>query len=172
MQNEFQFFITKIIHGVGSSKKVGDIAKKLGARKALVMHGPNVKAAGIVDPCIEALKADGITDEELEKRRILGTEGFVSSFVVVDTEASEVVTGPKIFLNAVAEDESEFDKIRHQIVEQLQDAMMQGTKDTHRLQQIMRRTLGGWIARQLHRKPMIVPVVADIAQDIIEEPSK
>ena len=113
-----------------------------------------------------------ITDEELEKRRILGTEGFVSSFVVVDTEASEVVTGPKIFLNAVAEDESEFDKIRHQIVEQLQDAMMQGTKDTHRLQQIMRRTLGGWIARQLHRKPMIVPVVADIAQDIIEEPSK
>ena len=39
-----------------------------------------------------------ITDEELEKRRILGTEGFVSSFVVVDTEASEVVTGPKIFL--------------------------------------------------------------------------
>ena len=113
-----------------------------------------------------------ITDEELEKRRILGTEGFVSSFVVVDTEASEVVTGPKIFLNAVAEDESEFDKIRHQIVEQLQDAMMQGTKDTHKLQQIMRRTLGGWIARQLHRKPMIVPVVADIAQDIIEEPSK
>ena len=107
-----------------------------------------------------------ITDEELEKRRILGTEGFVSSFVVVDTEASEVVTGPKIFLNAVAEDESEFDKIRHQIVEQLQDAMMQGTKDTHRLQQIMRRTLGGWIARQLHRKPMIVPVVADIAQDV------
>ena len=101
-----------------------------------------------------------ITDEALEKRRILGTEGFVSSFVVVDTEASEVVTGPKIFLNAVAEDESEFDKIRHQIVEQLQDAMMQGTKDTHSLQQIMRRT------------PMIVPVVADIAQDIIEEPSK
>ena len=27
----------------------------------------------------------------------------------------------------------------------------------------MRRTLGGWVARQLHRKPMIVPVVADIA---------
>ena len=107
-----------------------------------------------------------LTDEELEKRRILGTEGFVSSFVVVDTEASEVVTGPKIFLNAVAEDESEFDKIRHQIVEQLQDAMMQGTRDTYKLQQIMRRTLGGWVARQLHRKPMIVPVVADIAQDV------
>ena len=113
-----------------------------------------------------------LTDEELEKRRILGTEGFVSCFAVVDTDAAEVVSGPKVYLNAVAEDESEFEKVRHQIVEQLRDAMMTGTKDTHKLQQIMRRTLGGWIARQLHRKPMIVPVVADIAQDIIEEPSK
>ena len=88
------------------------------------------------------------------------------AFVVVDTDNHEVVTGPKIYLNAVAEDESEFDKVRHQIAEQLNDAMMQGTRDTYKLQQIMRRTLGGWVARQLHRKPMIVPVVADIAQDV------
>ncbi|PJM73559.1 RNase J family beta-CASP ribonuclease [Bifidobacterium primatium] len=107
-----------------------------------------------------------LTDEELEKRRILGTEGFVSSFVVVDTEAREVVSGPKIYLNAVAEDESEFEHVRSQIVQNLEDAMMQGTKNTHQLQQIMRRTLGSWVARKLHRRPMIVPVVADIAQDL------
>ncbi|PWG59029.1 ribonuclease J [Bifidobacterium catulorum] len=107
-----------------------------------------------------------LTDEELEKRRILGTEGFVSSFVVVDTEAREVVSGPKIYLNAVAEDESEFEHVRSQIVQNLEDAMMQGTKNTHQLQQLMRRTLGGWVARKLHRRPMIVPVVADIADDL------
>ena len=107
-----------------------------------------------------------LTDEELEKRRILGTEGFVSCFAVVDTDAAEVVSGPKVYLNAVAEDESEFDKVRHQIVEQLRDAMMTGTKDTHKLQQIMRRTLGGWVSRELKRKPMIVPVVADVAADM------
>ena len=73
---------------------------------------------------------------------------------------------PEDLLNAVAEDESEFDKVRHQIVEQLNDQMMQGTRDTYKLQQTMRRTLGSWVARQLHRKPMIVPVVADIAQDV------
>ena len=106
------------------------------------------------------------TDEELEKRRSLGTEGFVSAFAVVDTDEREVISGPKIYLNAMAEDESEFDKVRHRIVEQLNDAMMQGTKDTYKLQQIMRRTLGGWIAHQLRRKPMIVPVVADIAVDV------
>ena len=107
-----------------------------------------------------------LTDEELEKRRILGTEGFVSCFAVVDTDAAEVVSGPKVYLNAVAEDGSEFEKVRHQIVEQLRDAMMTGTKDTHKLQQIMRRTLGGWVSRELKRKPMIVPVVADVAADM------
>ena len=107
-----------------------------------------------------------LTDEELEKRRILGSEGFVSCFAVVDTDAAEVISGPKIYLNAVAEDESEFEKVRHQIVEQLRDAMMTGTKDTHKLQQIMRRTLGSWVSRELKRKPMIVPVVADIAADM------
>ena len=111
-----------------------------------------------------------LTDEDLEKRRILGTEGFVSSFVVVNTDTADVLSGPKIYLNAVAEDESEFEKVRHQIVEQLQDAMMQGTRDTHKLQQIMRRTLGSWVARQLHRKPVIVPVVADIAQRDEDDP--
>ena len=141
-----------------------DVAARHGAND----HGQAAVVGSV--PCgyvyVDGDSVGELTDEELEKRRILGTEGFVSSFVVVDTETADVITGPKIYLNAVAEDESEFDKVRHQIVEQLQDAMMQGTRDTYKLQQIMRRTLGGWVARQLHRKPMIVPVVADIAQDV------
>ncbi|WP_422111389.1 ribonuclease J [Gardnerella sp. DNF00571G] len=129
-------------------------------------HG-NAAVVGSV-PCgyvyVDGDSVGELTDEELEKRRILGTEGFVSSFVVVNTDSADVVAGPKIYLNAVAEDESDFEKIRSQIVFQLQDAMMHGEKDTHKLQQIMRRTLGSWIARALRRKPMIVPVVADLAQ--------
>ncbi|MCI1983704.1 MAG: ribonuclease J [Bifidobacteriaceae bacterium] len=126
--------------------------------------------AGIVGsvPCnyvyVDGDSVGELTDDELEKRRILGEEGFVSSFVVVDTEEHEVVKGPRIFLNAVAEDESEFESVKSQIIEQLEDAMMGGTTDVHKLQQMMRRTLGGWVSRKLHRRPMIVPVVADIAQ--------
>ena len=142
-----------------------------GENRHLVANGMIAVKTGVGSvPCgyvyVDGDSVGELTDEELEKRRILGTEGFVSSFVVVDTETADVITGPKIYLNAVAEDESEFDKVRHQIVEQLQDAMMQGTRDTYKLQQTMRRTLGSWVARQLHRKPMIVPVVADIAQDV------
>ncbi|RFT31521.1 hypothetical protein CG403_04900, partial [Gardnerella vaginalis] len=81
------------------------------------------------------------------------------------TDSADVVAGPKIYLNAVAEDESDFEKVRSQIVFQLQDAMMHGEKDTYKLQQIMRRTLGSWIARALRRKPMIVPVVANISEN-------
>lgn len=130
-------------------------------------HG-NAAVVGSV-PCgyvyVDGDSVGELTDEELEKRRILGTEGFVSSFVVVDTANANVVSGPKIFLNAVAEDEADFEKVRHQIVEQLQDAMMRGEHDTHKLQQIMRRTLGSWVARALRRKPMLVPVVADISEN-------
>ncbi len=130
-------------------------------------HG-NAAVVGSV-PCgyvyVDGDSVGELTDEELEKRRILGTEGFVSSFVVVDTEHADVVSGPKIFLNAVAEDEADFEKVRYQIVEQLQDAMMRGEHDTYKLQQIMRRTLGSWVARALRRKPMLVPVVADISEN-------
>ncbi|RFT23586.1 RNase J family beta-CASP ribonuclease, partial [Bifidobacteriaceae bacterium GH022] len=99
-------------------------------------HG-NAAVVGSV-PCgyvyVDGDSVGELTDEELEKRRILGTEGFVSSFVVVNTDSADVVAGPKIYLNAVAEDESDFEKVRSQIVFQLQDAMMHGEKDTHKLQ--------------------------------------
>ncbi|BDR54285.1 ribonuclease J [Bombiscardovia apis] len=124
-------------------------------------------------PCgyvyVDGTSVGQLTDDELEQRRILGTEGFVSAFAVVDTETNEVVSGPKVYLNAVAEDEREFRQVEDQIVAQLEDAMASGTHDTHKLQQLMRRTLGGWISRKLHRRPVIVPVVADIATDVQEQ---
>lgn len=122
-------------------------------------------------PCgyvyVDGQSVGEIGEEELEKRRILSEEGFVSSFLVVDTDTQEVISGPKIYLNAVAEDESDFEEVRSRIVTDVEDALIRGTRDTHQLQQIMRRTLGGWIARKFkRRRPMIVPVVADVAQDV------
>ncbi len=106
-----------------------------------------------------------LTEEDLEKRRILSEEGFVSAFVVVDSENHDVVTEPKIFLNAVAEDESSIESVKDQIVRDLEDALIHGNTNTQKLQQVMRRTLGAWISRKWHRRPMIVPVVADIADE-------
>lgn len=113
-----------------------------------------------------------ITDEELEKRKILGTEGFVSCFVVVDTQRAAVVKGPRIFLNAVAEDAAEFKQIRNKIISVLEDAMIHGEKEPNKLQQMVRHTLGGWVSRTLHRRPMIVPVVTDIAGVLAQSSSE
>ncbi len=60
MQKEFEFFITKVYHGVGAARKLGDIVKKVGAKKVMVFHGPNVKAAGLVDPCLKSLEEAGV----------------------------------------------------------------------------------------------------------------
>ena len=60
MQKEFEFFITKVYHGVGAARKRGDIVKKVGAKKVMVFHGPNVKAAGLVDPCLKSLEEAGV----------------------------------------------------------------------------------------------------------------
>ena len=46
---------------------------------------------------------------------------------------------------------------------------MNGERDTYKLQQIMRRVLGTWIARTLRRRPMIVPVVADVAFESLKD---
>ena len=47
-----------------------------------------------------------IGDAELDDRRILGEEGFVSIFVVVDSATGKVVAGPQIYARGVAEDDA------------------------------------------------------------------
>lgn len=59
MQKEFEFFITKVYHGVGAARKLGDIVKKVGAKKVMVFHGPNVKAPGLSTPASNRLKRRG-----------------------------------------------------------------------------------------------------------------
>ena len=50
MQKEFEFFITKVYHGVGAARKLGDIVKKVGAKKVMVFHGPNVEGSRACRP--------------------------------------------------------------------------------------------------------------------------
>lgn len=125
--------------------------------------------AGIVGsvPC-HYIYVDGdtigqLTEEELEQRKVLGTQGFASAFAVVDSRRNEVVKGPRIFFNAVPEDVTGLDQIRTAITTALENKMQDGVTDIPQLQQTVRRVLGDWVSRELHRRPMIVPVVTDLA---------
>ncbi len=47
------------------------------------------------------------------------------------------------------------------VTQALKDAAAPGGQDPYILQQAMRRVIGRWVARRLHRRPMIVPVVTE-----------
>jgi ribonuclease J len=100
-----------------------------------------------------------ITDEDLKDRRILAAEGFISIFAVIDPETGVVVEGPEIRARAYAEEDHVFDDILPEIEKALAAAAREGVRDTYAMQQVIRRTIGGWVARAHRRKPMIIPIV-------------
>ncbi|WP_298803913.1 ribonuclease J [uncultured Pseudokineococcus sp.] len=118
--------------------------------------------AGAV-PCgyvyVDGSSVGAITDADLKDRRILGDEGFISVFVAVDSSSGAVVAGPEIHARGVAEESVVFDQVREQVVQALEQAVANGTTDTHQLQQVVRRVVGRFASGRLRRRPMIVPVV-------------
>jgi ribonuclease J len=99
-----------------------------------------------------------ITEDDLKDRMILAAEGFISIFAVVD-QNGRVVEGPEIRARAYAEDDHVFDDILPAISNALAEAQAGGMRDTYGFQQVIRRTVGNWVAKAHRRKPMIIPIV-------------
>lgn len=116
-------------------------------------------------PC-ELVFVDGtsvgeVSEEELQERRILGSEGFITVYAVVDKETGTVLSDPVIRAIGVAEDAETIDEIVPAVTEALKEAAAPGNVDTEKLQQTIRRVVGRWAGRRLRRRPMIVPVVVE-----------
>ncbi|EYR62564.1 hypothetical protein N866_07415, partial [Actinotalea ferrariae CF5-4] len=116
-------------------------------------------------PCgyvyVDGSSVGTITDAELKDRRILGEEGFISIFAVVDSATGKVVAGPQIHARGFAEDESVFADVLPEVARALEEVAMGGNADNHQLQQVMRRVVGRWVSNRLRRRPMIIPVVVE-----------
>jgi len=100
-----------------------------------------------------------ITEDDLKDRRILAAEGFITIFAVIDPETGKVIEGPEIRARAYAEDDHVFDDILPAIERALADAASDGVRDSYTMQQVIRRTIGNWVAKAHRRKPMIIPIV-------------
>ena len=116
-------------------------------------------------PC-EYVYVDGrsigeLSEDELQDRLTLGSEGFVSVYAVVEKDTGMVLAAPTIRAIGMAEDDSVFDEILPEVDDALRDAAAPGGVSTYVLQQAMRRVIGRWVARKLRRRPMIVPVVVE-----------
>jgi ribonuclease J len=102
-----------------------------------------------------------ITEADLKDRRILAEEGFISIFVAIDAQTGKIIVGPEIHARGFAPDDSVFDDVRPDIVAALEEAALNGTRDIHSFQQVLRRTVGRWVNVQHRRRPMIIPVVIE-----------
>jgi len=102
-----------------------------------------------------------ITDDDLQDRRILAQEGFISIFAVIDAATGRIKVGPEIRARAYAEDDHVFDDVKPLIERALAEAASEGVRDTYALQQVIRRTIGTWVNKAHRRRPMIIPVVIE-----------
>ncbi|OKL55172.1 RNase J family beta-CASP ribonuclease [Bowdeniella nasicola] len=100
-----------------------------------------------------------ITESELKDRMILAQEGFVSAFAVIEAKTREIVAGPTVSAKGVAEGDDVFTALEPKVAEALEKVLADGVTDEHQLSQAMRRVLGQFASKRLHRRPMIIPSV-------------
>ena len=117
-------------------------------------------------PCgfvyVDGASVGDLTESSLKDRRVLGTEGINTCFVVVDSVEGKVTAGPEIQARGFVEDDAAFDPVVAKIRQAVEDSLREGTTDQYALQQVVRRTLGRWVNDQHRRRPMIVPVVVEV----------
>ncbi|MDR1798561.1 MAG: ribonuclease J [Bifidobacteriaceae bacterium] len=111
---------------------------------------------------VDGTSVGELTEVELKDRRILGDEGFVSVFAVVDIKERAVLAEPTIQARGMAEPDDAFGPLIPQVAEALANSLSGGAHDVYQLQQAIRKVAGRWISRELRRRPMIIPVIVTI----------
>jgi ribonuclease J len=152
----------------------GDLAVATGVPRANVVLAEDGVVVDLVDgkatitgavPCgyvyVDGSSVGGTTEALLKDRRILRDEGFITVIVVRDAATGKIAAGPEIQARGFAEEQEIFDQVRPRIEDAIADAASRGVTDSYELQQVIRRTVGGWVGGKLRRRPMIIPMVID-----------
>ncbi|MEN2422334.1 RNase J family beta-CASP ribonuclease, partial [Streptomyces rimosus] len=111
---------------------------------------------------VDGLSVGDVTESSLKDRRILGDEGIISVFLVVDSSTGKIVGGPHIQARGSGIDDSDFAAVIPKIDESLAKAAQDGVAEPHQLQQLVRRAVGKWVSDNFRRRPMILPVVVEV----------
>ncbi|WP_432253342.1 ribonuclease J [Streptomyces sp. HNM1019] len=111
---------------------------------------------------VDGLSVGDVTETSLKDRRILGDEGIISIFVVVDSTTGKVVGGPHIQARGSGIEDSAFSAVIPKIEDALVKSAADGVVDPHQLQQLARRAVGKWVSDSYRRRPMILPVVVEV----------
>jgi ribonuclease J len=117
-------------------------------------------------PCgyvyVDGASVGDITEASLKDRRILGDEGFISIFAVVDSTTGKVTGTLQAQARGAGIDDDQLSAVIPKIEEALADAASEGVGDAYQLQQIIRRVVGKWVNDNYRRRPMILPVIIEV----------
>ncbi len=111
---------------------------------------------------VDGSSVGDITEASLKDRRILGEEGFISVFVAVDSANGKIVGGPTIQARGSGIDDNAFVPVVAKLQEALDRSASDGVLEPRQVQQLVRRTIGKWVADNYRRRPMILPVVVEV----------
>ncbi|WP_329455315.1 ribonuclease J [Streptomyces sp. NBC_01497] len=111
---------------------------------------------------VDGLSVGDVDESSLKDRRILGDEGIVSVFVVVDSTTGKVVGGPHFQARGSGIDDAAFAAVLPKVDEAIARSAQDGVSDPHQIQQLIRRTVGKWVSDTYRRRPMILPVVVEV----------
>lgn len=156
-------------------RAAADLAHKTGVRKDRIVIAEDGVVVDLVDGVaritgkvqagyvyVDGLSVGDVTESSLKDRRILGDEGFVSVFLVVDSSTGKVVGGPQITARGSGIDDAKFDDVIPRIEDVLSKAAADGVAEPYQLQQQVRRVVGKWVSDTFRRRPMILPVVVEV----------
>lgn len=117
-------------------------------------------------PCgyvyVDGASIGDITEASLKDRRILGDEGFISVFAVVDSDTGKVTGTLQVQSRGAGIDDEQLTAVIPKIEEALADAAAEGVGEVYQLQQIIRRVVGKWVDATFRRRPMILPVIIEV----------
>ncbi|WP_405588669.1 ribonuclease J [Streptomyces sp. NBC_01190] len=111
---------------------------------------------------VDGLSVGDITEASLKDRRILGEEGIVSVFIVVDSTTGKLVGGPNIHARGSGIEDEALTGVIPKIEEGLVRLASDGVMESRQIQQIIRRVVGKWVSDTYRRRPMILPVVVEV----------
>ncbi|MDR2929439.1 MAG: ribonuclease J [Propionibacteriaceae bacterium] len=107
---------------------------------------------------VDGTSVGGVSPESLADRRVLGAEGFITVIAVINSSANPVVS-VDIQARGFLDDGQVFEAVEPLIRSNLTAALNDSVTDTYLLQQVIRRTIGRWVATTLRSRPLILPIV-------------
>ncbi len=121
-----------------------------------------VGAVPVGNVYVDGLAVGDVGEESLQARRILGDEGFVALTVVVEPATGTVVAPVHLSSRGFTDDPAVFAPVVELVEQALRRTLADGPVDSHRLAQVVRRTVGTWVSGTHRRRPMIIPTVLEV----------